>query len=125
MGELQERCQIEMTLSLQPVHLLISDTRKEGKTLYSEVERERQTHKMKSRDPNLNSRVGIFGKFMDRRHLRHLRQLGGNHKHGKNHKNDMNGKESKNDMDGENGKNKCSIFDSSFDMINLLKVRGP
>ena len=37
----------------------------------------------------------------------------------------MNGKDSKNGMDGEKGKNKYSIFDLSFHMMNLLKVRGP
>ena len=73
---------------------------------------------MKSCDPNLNGRVGIIGKTMDRRHHLHLRQMGGNHKNGKIHKNDMN------DMDAENGKNKYSIFDSSFYM-KLLKARGP
>ena len=69
---------------------------------------------MRNYDPNLNGRVGIIGKHMDRTHHLPLRQRGGNHKSGKIHENEMNGKSDKDGVDGEIGKNKHSIFDSSF-----------
>ena len=121
----RERCQIEMIFNLQPVHLLFSDTRKGKPPVLRSRNEKGKYHSMKSCDPNLNGRVGIVGKFMDRRYHLHLRQPGGNHMNGKIHKNDMNGKDSKSGMDGENGNNKYSIFDSSFYIMNLLKVRGP
>ena len=106
MGKLQERCQIEMILNLPPVHLLFSDTRKEGKTRISRSRKENgKDHSMKSCDPNLNNKFGRIGKFMDRRHHLRLRQLGGNYKNSRSHRNDMNGKDCKNGKDGKDGAN--------------------
>ena len=97
--------------NLQPDDLFFSGTRKEGKTLTFRSRQERGKYcSMKSCDQNLSCKVGFLGKFMDRRRHLHLRQLGGNHKNGKN---DMNGKNDKIGMDGGNGKNEYSFHDPS------------
>ena len=65
---------------------------------------------MKSCDQNLSGKVGIIGKFTDRRRHLRLRQPGGNLKNGKN---DMNGTNDKTGMDGGNGKNEYSFLEPS------------
>ena len=105
---MQERCHIEMIFDMQLAHLLYSNDQKEGIIPTSRKTNENDNvHSMKSCDQILNDKVGIIGKFMDRRYHLHLPQSDDNHKNEKNHKNDMNDKDSKNDMDDEND-NRCS-----------------
>ena len=68
-------------------------------------------------DQNLSGKVGILGKFMDRRRHLHMRPPGGNLKNGKD---DMNGKNDKIGTDGGNGKNEYSFPEASSHFAKFL-----
>ena len=120
---MRARCRNEkIFLKLRPDHLLLSDTRKEGKPpIFRESKRERHIPLDEKLRSDLGWRSWIIENFMDRRHHLHLRQRGGNFKNGKN---DMNGKKNKTGTDGGNGKNEYSFPEPSAHFARFSHIRS-